>query len=955
MAQNEKIRTEDIVEILDGKILSSEGHPALSVDPREAYSSVLTKISAQVLSPEQKLAFDATLTSPSASNPVVLKNDLATYIPQADLGSVKDSVATYAQLPLPVILTGSTVEDSKVVTVSSTSSVHRGDLVTSTSLGLQFASGTLVTDILSGTEIQILPAALITSTNFSITFSPVEGDLRGVIADGIIYRWNGSAWMPFTRTGTMQHPELLNQNADPAYQHLTQTQRDSLLVASHSHANKAVLDNILSAGSGEIITTGERNRLPSVDQKSALIGSSGVPSDTNPYVTHLDPRLNTTRNPYVTVGPPGSLATFQGVDYRPFEDAILAIDLGSASAVKAIEVLSGTYDLSGVAIVWGAQTSSLLLEGFTPQTALLSFKTGAPGVKATGTGGPLIVRGFTFELNEQSTIGVLSTRENTIIEDCVFRPGPSTSSNQIGIQLLGAGSIVRRCKFEGQLTKGIEIRAPNCRVESCTFSLTSATNFAVDCFSSGTGTIGTSSYAWSGAESAMIDHNFITSGIVRTQANVNYVNITNNRFTSLVHTITDLGVSTRYLENQPEEINQPFVGKRRTVGPLGSYADYRGLTEASIIAALQDPNVTEVELLEGEYVISSTITIPEGKALRGVWQGDTTRVKLIGADGVSLLALSHWSRIENIYIEGSNENLVTSDLLGINNAQIMNCNFNLTVGASNFELLLMQPTDCLISRCSFSGYQGLMLLGSSRNRLHSNVFSNTDTPLVMGVLTANNKDHIKDNHFLSSVAPIIAGDTLLVEDNHFLGALPTKLNTVSSIWQGNWPHPEANNDSGVDTMEICLDRYLNPASDGVERSIIASTGTISFVEDQIGIASTLPIALNTKINKTSPYFVNIFWTSADGLSGNVVWRVTVVFRDKNSRQIGTFVSSAVVAARTGMVATTEDVASFSFTSYGISTDPTHVSFVVERVGNDPSDTLGDNAHLTEVQVILPRD
>ena len=251
MAQNEKLRTEDIIEILDGKILTTEGHPAIGVVPRETYNSVLEKIADQVLSPEQKLAFDSTLTTPSATNPVVLKDDITTYIPQVDLGEIKDSVNTFAQLPIPFTAQGSTVLGSNLVTIiSALGTVRRGDLVTSTSLGLQFATGTLVTDVISLTEIQIYPVALETSTNFSITFSPVEGDLRGVIADGIIYRWSGSAWLPFTRTGTMQHPELLNQNADIIYQHLTQAQRDGLLATSHSHSNKIVLDSILSAGSG---------------------------------------------------------------------------------------------------------------------------------------------------------------------------------------------------------------------------------------------------------------------------------------------------------------------------------------------------------------------------------------------------------------------------------------------------------------------------------------------------------------------------------------------------------------------------------------------------------------------------------------------------------------------------------------------------------------------------------
>jgi len=320
--------------------------------------------------------------------------------------------------------------------------------------------------------------------------------------------------------------------------------------------------------------------------------------------------------------------------------------------------------------------------------------------------------------------------------------------------------------------------------------------------------------------------------------------------------------------------------------------------------------------------------------------------------------MSDWSRLENIQIEGSNASLVTGATSSISNAHIEHCGLNLTSSATStqYEVRFQHPTDCRIAHSFFNGAKGVNLYGgSTRTRLLSCVFSNADNALTMDTIVANTKDHIKDNHFMTATAPAIAGEFILVENNHFLGSLPTKLNTLSSIWQGNFPHPEANNDKGVDTMDFSLDRYLDPASDGVERSFLASTGTISFVEDKIGKASTLLIALNTRLDKTKSYTVNLFWTCADGLSGAVVWRVTAVFRDKISRQIGTSVSSSIVSSRTGLVATTEDAGSFTFTNYGLAVDPTHVSFVVERVGTDPLDTLSDNAHLTEVQVLLPRD
>jgi hypothetical protein len=534
-----------------------------------------------------------------------------------------------------------------------------------------------------------------------------------------------------------------------------------------------------------------------------------------------------------------------------------------------------------------------------------------------------------------------------VIEDCVFEQGATPALYQVGVTLLGEGSIVRRCVFRGSISKGVEIKAANCRIENCIFELDLPTKSAID--------------VYSGGDSALIDHCYLTSGLVNIQAGAEYVNITNNRFAAITNTIVDAGTSTRYLENQPEEVNQPFIGRKRTVGPLGTYADYRGSTEAPIIAALADANVTEVEILEGTYTIASTITIPEGKALRGVRQGLTSGVNsivFVAASGIQPIKMSNWSRIENLEIEGSDSSLLTSATSSISDTVIDHCTFNLltTNDISQYEISLQAPYDCTIKNCFFNGQRGVRLYGgSTRTRLLSSVFSNLDLSLTMDTAMVNNKDHIKENHFLTPTAPDIAGDILLVENNHFLGFLPTKLNTVNSVWQGNWPHPTANNDSGIDAINISLDRYLDPSSDGVQRSFIASTGTISFVQNEIGIASTLPIALPARLDKTEPYAVKVYWTVADGIFGNVSWRVTVVFRDSVLHQIGTSTMNAFVAPRTKLVATDEDVVTMSFTSYGLTSDPTHISLIVERIGTDVLDTLPANAHLLEVQVLLPRD
>jgi len=55
----------------------------------------------------------------------------------------------------------------------------------------------------------------------------------------------------------------------------------------HKHDNKSVLDSINSAGSGDIITSDERNRLPSSDEKDAM-SNANSPSSSNPFATMND-------------------------------------------------------------------------------------------------------------------------------------------------------------------------------------------------------------------------------------------------------------------------------------------------------------------------------------------------------------------------------------------------------------------------------------------------------------------------------------------------------------------------------------------------------------------------------------------------------------------------------------------------------------------------------------------
>ncbi len=77
MADNIKIRTEDVAEILDGKILATNPHAQLAVLAGETYSSVLAKIAARSPTLNEKQALE-NAEAPSASNEVVTVSALGT-------------------------------------------------------------------------------------------------------------------------------------------------------------------------------------------------------------------------------------------------------------------------------------------------------------------------------------------------------------------------------------------------------------------------------------------------------------------------------------------------------------------------------------------------------------------------------------------------------------------------------------------------------------------------------------------------------------------------------------------------------------------------------------------------------------------------------------------------------------------------------------------------------------
>lgn len=87
----------------------------------------------------------------------------------------------------------------------------------------------------------------------------------------------------------------------------------------HKHDNKAILDDISSAGSGEIITAGERSRIASEDQKDAM-DNANSPSSSNAFATMAD-----------VSGAGGSQKA-----------SIIHVDLASGEYTASVPDLSGT-------------------------------------------------------------------------------------------------------------------------------------------------------------------------------------------------------------------------------------------------------------------------------------------------------------------------------------------------------------------------------------------------------------------------------------------------------------------------------------------------------------------------------------------------------------------------------------------------------------------------------------
>jgi hypothetical protein len=305
-------------------------------------------------------------------------------------------------------------------------------------------------------------------------------------------------------------------------------------------------------------------------------------------------------------------------------------------------------------------------------------------LKGSGTGA-CYIKGIDFVFGGFNVEGiVVDTRDRTIIENCIFHiiTGKSVTLN-------ADHCIIRNCTFYNSV--GLLINGNNTIVENCIFS--------------------NSRLEISGNKTSVRGCVITVTGSLKINAGAEDTLIFNNRITGAV---TDAGVNTRWIEGIPQDYGQPFIGQIRTLGTQNSIADFRSNDQAAFNNALANPYTKEIIVLEGTYTFTATVTVPEGKRIRGLNSG----VNIVGS--VNPFLLSNYSSIENINFTITNADGI--DVSGTEKASVKNCSFNM-VSALYYAVLGTNVLDLKISQNTFSGINGILLINAFASRIESNIFS----------------------------------------------------------------------------------------------------------------------------------------------------------------------------------------------------------------------------------------
>ena len=888
MAQ-EIIKTEDVVEILDTRILTSQAHAAIGILMYTNYSLVLDALEFLICSPEQKEALNSALTEPGALNPVVLMDDIPSYYPTDDLGGFKDAVVLAVDLPS--------------------------------------AGNTL-------------------------------NDMRPVLSENAIYRWTGTAWEAFISTGTIYHDMLSTgtMNDDTDHVHLTQAQKNMLLSQSHEHTsidstNMVILESITTAGSGIIISDDERLRLPTVeispgrDEKAAMVGTVSPVSASNRYVTSVDPRLNTIKNPYYTFGPLGSLSTYMGEDVDDFDTAfagILAITFGpdyeeQMRSQPVLEMLPGevgvsptflhrSYELNAGANLWGLQWSDdspFLFEALACRESVLEMSPDGVGFYIADGTGRVTVRGLTLDVSNLAgtPVGIaLLERDYTIFEDCTF----TTSFACDGVRIAASQCTLLRCDFTGIPATGVVVNGDDCRIQTCIFDVPDGLLVQADgCQVSGCTFIDSTIEVAAGVSDTIFDSNRLTGTTA----------------------MTDGGTNTIWRTLLPQTfaspVQHPYVGASKTVGPAGSFADFRGDDQTPFISAMADPLTTRIEVLAGTYVFASPVAITDGYSFHGV---NRTSVVI---QGDHCFSMGENTRLSNMMLEFNGVSsagiICTADA-----SEVADCLLH-TTGAEA-AVSLAGATNFKMSGCVVTGTMGVDAVSAEGASITRNLFKSTAATITTDAATTGllYADNVEESASCSLLC-----DQSIVRGNHFLvPPIPLKPSVTRSLWAGNYPLA-ANNGQGA---YLALSAFMEPVIDtGSDVSSFLGTASISFLETGLPDAVSSQEILGDTIDQSEGYTLSLFWTSSV-YSNDVLWEVTTVFRDRDTWELGAPVTKTAVSTRTKIVSRQEDRLDVAFlnTEYGGIVNPSHVGIRIRRLGDDLSDTFPGIAYLTEAVLTLKR-
>jgi hypothetical protein len=603
-------------------------------------------------------------------------------------------------------------------------------------------------------------------------------------------------------------------------------------------------------------------------------------------------------------------------------------DYGQAVPIDITDAGTGTHTI--------VPLNALMLDVFTPQSATFRLQTFSPAVVIEPGTGAITIRGLVIEIQGSGTSGAHLLRDGVTLEECTIVPAPGEpmSNLLVGLTIDGNDATIRRCRFLGNLTTGVSVGGDHCRFEDCTFQLTDPASVAVEVY----------------GNECQIDHSIFYMGKVFVGASANNCQISSNQWPILGDTsIEDNGVNTRILSNLPQERNQPFVGRTRSVGTTGSFADFRGNDETPFIAALSDPHCDDVLVFGGSYTISNPITIPSGKSVRAAQPS-----KPVLTVGTSGFVLADNSIIDGLAFTGQS-NFIQS--VAATNSTIKNCTFNSISGMA----VDLQGEHFVIDRCIFTGAQGVRYSGELTGCVTNCVFQTAQSPIDgTGTSVVSGHGRVEGNVFISPVAPTICGKSIVVRGNQFIGATPQKISTISSVWRGNHPTATTNNalygptPAGVDQLKIQLENVLAPlAASGAARDRTVDVGGIAFVKGGEGTAMTLPIKLDGVLVQ-APFTVTLAWTSAV-FSGGVVWEATCVFRDRNSGTYGTPVTVTSTTSRTKLSPRIEEQTTLTFPAgFGAIVTPTHVCVKLRRLSRDTNDTLHGTVHLVGADITFNR-